>query len=849
MAWYKEAIRMNYGKKHASEKQQEITSKDTMNKKRNCSRLFKSIVIGILAIGIAGVIGVGIFVKITIDKAPEITPKNVTPDGYTTFVLDQNGTEIDKFISSGSNRVYKTFEEIPSYLQNAFIAIEDERFEQHNGIDLKGIIRSGLVGIVSGNFSQGASTITQQLIKNTIFPDFINETTLEKVERKIQEQYLAVQLEKQMDKDLILENYMNTINLGQNTLGVQAASTRYFNKDVSQLTLSECAVIAGITQSPSRLNPVTNPEANAKRRTKVLNSMLDQKRITQAEYDEAMADDVYTRIQNVNTQFADTSSVNSYFIDALADQVLDDLQEKLGYSESQALNSLYSGGLTIHSTQDSGIQAICDEVMNNDANYPAKISVGVEYALTVTRADGTQENYDSIHLKRFGKSAFNDAQGLLFPSEEKAQERIDAFKASIAQEGDTYDEKILYSPQPQASSVIIDQRTGHVKALVGGRGEKTSNRSLNRATSSKRQPGSAFKIIAVYAPALDSAGQTLGTVTVDEEFSANGKTYKNAYDGFRGPMTMRTAIEISCNIVALKTFEAITPQLGIDYAEKLGISTMVKSEEINGKVFTDYALPTALGGVTHGVYNLEMAGAYAAIANGGVYNKPTFYTEIYDHDGNLLLSNDGEGSTVLRESTAFLLTNAMEGVVKNGTGRRAALGNMPVAGKTGTTTSRKDSWFCGYTPYYTCSVWVGYDDNEELPEGSYNLNLWKGMMSRIHQNLPEKNFDVPDTVAQKKVCSITGKIAAENCPYHMEYVALDGGSDQVCTGHAGYKGSVGGSSPATHNTEHHNNAQNDSTEVPNAEEQTETPPEAPDPNGDHHSENTAPEESTHPDGN
>ena len=552
--------------------------------------------------------------------------------------------------------------------------------------------------------------------------------------------------------------------------------------------------------------------------------MLEQECISQAEYDEALADDVYARIQNVNTQLAG-SDVDSYFIDALADQVIEDLQRTdpgyPGYSETQAINALYSGGLTIYATQDAEIQKIADEEMNDDSNYPSSVYTGVEYALTVTRKDGTQENYSSGHLKKFGKEKYNDKQGLLFTSEEKAKARIEAFKASIAQEGDKYDEKILFSPQPQASAVIMDQYTGEVKALVGGRGKKQSSRSLNRATGSLRQPGSAFKIVAVYAPALDSAGQSLGTVTKDEPFERNGKSYKNAYNGFKGNVTMRTAIQDSVNISALKTFEEITPQLGFEYSEKLGISTLVKSKKINGKVYSDLQLPTALGGITDGVYNLEMTGAYAAIANGGVYNTPIFYTKILDHEGNVLIDNTSNSRTALRKSTAYLLTSAMEDVVKQGTGKQAALTNMPVAGKTGTTTSRVDIWFCGFTPYYTCSVWVGFDDNKELPSGNYNQKLWKGIMSRIHKNLPYKDFEVPDTVAKKKVCSISGKVASSSCPYHMEYIALDGGSDKVCSSHSGYPGSVGGIT----SSEDENTNQDENGDFSDGNDTTATQPE------------------------
>ena len=351
---------MNYGKKKASQRQKKITSKSTMQGKRVGVRLFKAFLLCLLFVGIAGVVGGGVFVKKILDNTPEVSPADVKPSGYTTFVYADDGkTEIQRFVASGSNRVYKTLDEIPEDLQHAFIAIEDERFYDHNGIDLQGIARAAMVGLTSGNFSEGASTLTQQLIKNNVFPEFTEEKTFyDRLQRKLQEQFLALEIEKQMSKEEILEAYLNTINLGQNSLGVQSAAQRYFAKDVSELTLSESAVIAGITQSPSGYNPVTNPEANAKRRQKVLDNMLDQGYIDQAAYDEALEDDVYARIQQVNTKVEESESSTSYFVDALADQVMQDLQDQLGYSETQAYNALYSGGLTIYSTQNMEMQKI-----------------------------------------------------------------------------------------------------------------------------------------------------------------------------------------------------------------------------------------------------------------------------------------------------------------------------------------------------------------------------------------------------------------------------------------------------------------------------------------------------------
>ncbi len=758
-----------------------------MQGKRIGVRLFKAFLLCLIVVGVTGVVGVGVFAKKIIDDSPEISPDKVKPKGFTSFVYADDGTtEIARFVKSGANRTSKSISEIPEDLQHAIVAIEDERFYEHNGIDLQGIIRAGVIGLTSGDFSQGASTLTQQLIKNNLF-DFMNEDTFyDSVKRKLQEQYLAVQIEKQMDKDAILESYLNTINLGQNCLGVQAAAKRYFGKNVNDLTLSECAVIAGITQSPSRLNPISNPEGNAKRRKKVLDDMLEQGYIDQAAYDEAMADDVYARIQSVNS-VTNESSPYSYFVDALVLQVIDDLMGQLGYTETQAYNAVYSGGLSIYSTQSLLMQQICDEEANNDANYPSLKEYGLDCAITVTRADGTVENYSSGHIKQYAKNAYGDSQGLVYSSEEAARAMVEEWKSTIAREGDTYDENINITPQPQSSITIIDQNTGQIKAMVGGRGAKETSLGLNRAyQGSKRQPGSCFKPLAAYGPGMDSCGKTLATVIKDEPYTLrNGKVLRNANGRYGGDTTIRKAITWSNNVCAVKLSDEITQQLGFEYCEKFGISTLVKSKTTEAGVFSDLDNQTlALGGLTDGVYNYEICAAYATIANGGVYNSPTLYTKILDHDGNVLLEGIGETRTVIKDSTAALLTSAMQDVVNAGTGSRAQLPNMPVAGKTGTTSDNKDIWFCAYTPYYTCAVWSGYDDNKELTNTVYHLQLWKSIMSRIHANLERKEFTMPPSVEQKTVCSISGMLAVPgSCPGITEYFATDILPTERCTGH------------------------------------------------------------------
>ncbi|WP_455618591.1 transglycosylase domain-containing protein [Eisenbergiella sp.] len=758
---------MNYGKRGAAKKKKALRSKSKKWSKRFALTFFKAILLLILAVGIIGICGGLGVVKGILASAPD-TDIDVSPSGFSTFVYDAEGNQIAKLDAEGSNRVPVSMDKIPENLAHAFVAIEDSRFYEHNGIDIKGIIRAGFIGLTSGHFSEGASTITQQLIKNNVLTSWTSESEkgfAVKVKRKIQEQYLAIMLEKQMDKDKILENYMNTINLGQNTLGVQAASKRYFGKNVWELNLSECAVIAAITQNPSRYNPITHPEKNAERREKVLNDMLEQGYISQSEFDEALGDDVYSRIQIVNEETGETA-INSYFVDALTEMVMEDL-EAAGYSETQAFSLLYSGGLKIYSTQDPTIQAICDEVCSNEEIYPDGTTWYLNYQLTIQHSNGETDNYSKEMLEDYLKQNGSDKKyPLLFSSQDDAYAAAENYKNSLLQEGDeVLAEKISMTPQPQISMTIEDQSTGNVVALVGGRGAKEANRTLNRATSTTRQPGSTFKIVSTYAPALDSAGLTLADVFVDAPFNyVNGKPVSNWYSsGYRGICSLRDGIRDSLNIIAVKTLTSIKPQLGYDYLQNFGFTTLVESEERNGQIFSDIQQSLALGGITHGVTNMELNASYATIANGGTYIKPKLYTKIVDHDGNILIDNTvGESRQVIKESTAFLLTDAMVDVVTSGTGTSVNFGGMSIAGKTGTTSDYNDVWFAGYTPYYTCTTWTGYDNNAKLSgkNGERNLakTLWRATMSKIHENLENKAFNVPADIVTATVCSQSGKL-------------------------------------------------------------------------------------------
>ena len=537
---------MNYGKKSAQKQSAKLSSKRAKNKKRFGITFIKTILVCILCIIAVGLVAGGLYAVKLIKECPDISEVNISPNGFSTTVLDSAGNEIETLAASGSNRTYVTIDEIPKDLQHAFVAIEDERFYKHNGIDLRGIIRAGFTGIISGGEKmQGASTITQQLLKNNYFTTWTKEATLlDSVNRKIQEQYLAVQLEKVEDKDTILENYLNTINLGQNTLGVEAASERYFNKSVSELTLSEDAAIAAITQNPSKYNPITNPKDNASRRKKVLKKMLDLGYINQSEYDEALEDNLYDRIQIVNAQ-NESSASTSYFVDALTDEVVNDLVDQKGYTEAQAYQMLYSGGLTINSTQDSNIQTICEEEVNNNANYSDHVLYSFSYRLTVTKKDGTYQNYSEQTMLTYYQ-AQNPNYDINFSSQEECDQAIEQYKSEIMEEGDTIaegGETITYTLQPQAAISVIDQATGHVVALVGGRGDKTASKTLNRATNITRQPGSCFKIIGCYAAALDAGGLTLASVQDDAPTSyANGTPLHNYDNRYRGFTTIRDAI-------------------------------------------------------------------------------------------------------------------------------------------------------------------------------------------------------------------------------------------------------------------------------------------------------------------
>lgn len=784
---------MNYGKKSVSKKRNSLISRTAMMGKRAHVSLIRVLFVILITICVViGCTGIGAFRGI-IDNAPDVNDIDISPLGYATFLYDGDGNQLRKLTAPSSNRLPVSIDQIPVDLQHAVVAIEDERFYEHNGIDVRGILRAFVKNLSSGNLSEGASTITQQLLKNNVFTNWTQESTwLERFTRKIQEQYLAVEIEKKINnKNVILENYLNTINLGAGTYGVQAAARKYFNKDVWNLNLSECTTLAGITQNPTQYNPIEHPEANAKRRKEVLDHMIDQGYITQEQYDQVINDDIYSEIQAAQVLNEETdNTVYSYFEDELIDQVINDLMNIKGYTRTQAQNLVYSGGLSIYTTQDASIQKILDEEYADPSNYPDYVQYALDYALTVQNPDGEEVNYSKEMLRLYFQNEDPEFD-LLFDSQEEGQSYVDRYKEHVLADGSTVvAERVSFAPQPQSSMSIIDQHTGYVKAIIGGRGEKTASLTLNRATDTTRQPGSTFKILSTYAPALNEKGMTLATTFEDEPYNyPDGSPVNNASKSYGGTTTIRRAIQNSINVVAVKCLEEVTPELGLQYLDNFGFTTLAHGTEADkdadGTIWTDANLPMALGGLTHGVTNIELCAAYAAIANNGNYIEPIYYTKILDHNGNVLIEKNSAGRSVIKESTAWLLTSAMEDVVNQGTGTACQLDDMTVAGKTGTTDAYNDLWFVGYTPYYTCAVWSGFDNNEKLPEDArdFHKNLWKKVMTRIHEGLPDKDFDMPASVEKISICEETGLLPRAGCPVITEYFDIGDVPTDYCDQH------------------------------------------------------------------
>lgn len=747
-------------------------------------------------------IGIG-FVRGAIDAAPSLDILDVQPQGYASQIYDADGNLMQTLVMEGSNREEVSFDQLPADLVNAFIAIEDSRFYEHNGIDLKGILRAAYVGITSGRFSEGASTITQQLIKNNVLQGGYETSMADKLRRKIQEQFLAVKLEDQLDsKETILEYYLNTINLGGNCLGVQTAAHRYFGKNVWELTLSECTVLAATTSNPSRYNPLTHPKENAVRRKIVLEKMYEQNFITYDQKNDALDDDVYSRIQTVDNATSG-STVFSYFTDAVYNQVCDDLQSKLGYSASQSYKLLYSGGLQIYSTMDPSIQAIVDEEINNADNYISStgsrlLEYSLNYALTVCHADGSESTYTENDLISYFQSEKKQATfANIYASKEDIYRSVREFKASLLISGDSVtNETITPILEPQESVVVMNQSNGHVAAISGGRGEKEGSLTLNRALHCHRQPGSVSMIISTFAPAIDSCGATLASTYYDAPYSSGNQQVLNWWGNpYLGYNNIRQAITYSMNVIGARCLTSlVSDSTAYDYLELFGLGD-ASGQEIS------FSLANTNSSYT--VTNEMLTAAFASIANDGIYQKPTYYTKVLDRQGNILLESIPSQTRIIKSSSAALLTSAMEDVISSDssyyyqygitpTGTLCQVDSMTLAGKSGTTTSGSDVWFIGYSPYYTCGIWSGYDDSKVLSTGTeYHKTIWQKIMARIHTDLDNKDFVFTDELESAKICSKSGLLAVDgvcnssssNASVYTEYFAPGTAPTSYCDRH------------------------------------------------------------------
>ncbi len=695
-----------------------------------------------------------------IQGAPELSMISVKPDVYTSILYDAKGQEVDR-LHGGENREYVTIDKIPKNMQNAIVAIEDERFYSHNGVDIRGMFRAAYSTLM-GKGVQGASTITQQLIKNNV-----SKISKNNLESKIREQYLAVKYEKSLKESLgsktaakkyILELYLNTIGLHHGYSGVQAASLGYFGKDTSELDLAESAVIAAITNNPSYYTPRVKPENNRKRVILILNKMLELGMITKTEHDDALAEDVYAKVSATGQIIQKEGTVHSYFVDSVFDSVSKDLQAKYSISATQANNMLYNGGLQIYMTLDTSMQKIMDTAFLDDALFSAKdFRVDIRYVATAENA--TTKKQHNFDFQEMVKSKA-DADDFVVAKRAEITAQLEPGESIIA-------EKIEPISQPQAAMVIMDYYTGEVKALTGGRGPKMVDRSLNRATDSPRQPGSVFKVLASFAPGIDLKVLTPATVIDDVPYTKGDYSPKNWYKNpsYRGLSTIRDGVRDSMNIVAVKAMDKVGVSRCFDYLKNFGFTTLVDREEINGKIFSDINEATALGGLTYGVTQIDVTGAFGAIANGGNYNKPILYTKVLNHDGQPLLENVPAPRQVLKKTTAFMLTDMMKDVVNAGTGGSAKFKNskMNIAGKTGTTTDSRDLTFVGYTPYYVAGIWMGYDRHDKKVTGMTSTNhhtlLWSHIMEQVHQGLENKEFVRPEGITTAYICQESGKIA------------------------------------------------------------------------------------------
>jgi penicillin-binding protein 1A len=676
------------------------------NKKKSSSpyvqfalAVLKTVIVIFISLGCVGGGILGGAVMGYIKTSTPITPDQLDITKKTSFIYDKDNNEMAQ-IKGSENRVVVVHSEIPDNMRNAFIAIEDKNFTSHGGVDFKRFVGAAFSYVVNfGDATFGGSTITQQLVKNITG----NEDST--IKRKVQEAWQAMQLEKDLSKEQILDNYMNRITTGSGCYGVQAAAKKFFNKDVKDLSLAECASIAGVTKSPGRYDPTlgeTSRKNNKQRQETILKAMLDQGKITQNEYDEAIAEKLKIHVEN-NENISTANNVQSYFVDYALTEVKKDLMKKYNISADAANIKIYNSGLKIYTTQDTAIQKVMNEEFTDIKNFPVNAKIS---------------NPDM---------------------------------------------------QAQGAMLVLDPITGQVRGMYGSYGAKTGNFTLNRATSMERQPGSSFKPIAVYAPAIDLGLITPATVVDDVPVYMDTSKPTIPYPtnvesgSYLGLTTIRTAIRLSQNVVAAQVFrDYLKPDRSIAYLKKVNID---RSKE--GYV------SMALGGLNKGVNPLIMSAAYVPFVNDGVYLEPIAYTKVTDDKGNIILDKKQtqKKNIAYKETTSFLMTSMLRDVVtggtasKYGTVKNQAGKIIPTAGKTGTTNDYYDKWFVGYSPYYVGATWYGYNNPKSLKKSEYNqaLIIWNKVMNRIHAKLEVKDFKQPEGLVKKSVCIYSGKAPGPYC--------------------------------------------------------------------------------------
>lgn len=810
----------------------------------------------------AGSVGLA-FVNI-LTTAPEIDPYSIN-SGFeeTSLIFDKDKNLLEK-VETAEYRTFVKLNKVPQYLKDAFISIEDERFYEHPGVDPKGILSSLYENFKAGGVVRGASTITQQLIKNTFLS---NEQTLT---RKLKEIYLALNLETKLSKDQILESYLNMISLGQNSYGVQEASRTYFSKNVDEINIAQAALLAGIVKGPNiyqpfyRVSPLKFDEAtmrkigeteilgekyilvfntkSVQRQKVILKKMLELGKINKAEYDEAINFDV---VASLKPSAKKESEITSYATDYVKNQVVEDLMEKYQITKQKAQERLFTGGLRIYSTIDTKVQKDLDEVNRNFngillgdlKRYKAPLLVdrNLDKAGNIVDKDGnlvyykkenllTDDGYLFIPKGEFsinanGDLAITSSRILAYKKSTDIQDyytidgaknllthRVgglavpDAYylrqarhsliiKAEFFEKNDKFYKvnetgNLFISPeyfynnktglvQPQSATVIMDYKTGHIVAMIGGRDVKGS-RILNRATDTARQPGSSMKPLAVYLPALDNGFTAASPILDIPMITADGKVWpNNVYTGFKGITTLRESLIYSINVSSARTLKKIGIPTSIKYLKKLGIineenpskDNFVQSSE--NKTHNDENLASlALGGMTKGVSPLDMTAAYSAIANDGVYNEPIIYTKVLDKDGNIVLEKEAKQRRVVSPQIAYVMKDILRSTAYEHTGKNAIIKGQASAGKTGTTDYNADFWFVGFTNYYAAATWMGNDSPKiTITQNSWlAAKLWGHIMTKIHQDKESKpQFAEPDGIVKAYVCTKSGKKPNQFC--------------------------------------------------------------------------------------